>query len=286
MNVSNSTKLFATLAFAGLLVAPLSVLANEGPQHARPYLGVGIESKTAPDQKGVTLRDVSSEGPAGKAGLKAGDRIVKVGETEVNSFADLRGFLATHKPGDKVLFRAVRDGKEESYTVTLGDTPVQIGEPAPKTKAFLGVFTQELNAELKDKLGVKVDKGAVVAKVMPGSPAAAAGLQEHDVITHVGKDAVNTPEELREAIQNVGAGKEVVLKVVRGVKNMDIKVSLNETTLGGDQPKFFPGQPNGAEDFSGKLPSFFGEMGKVPQLEKRIQDLENRVKELEQKLNK
>lgn len=285
MNSPISTKLFATLALAGLMVSPLSLFANDAPHNARPYLGVGIESKSVSDQPGVTLGDVNAEGPAGKAGLKSGDRIVKVGENEVKTFADLKNVLANHKPGDKVTVKAMHEGKEQTFTVTLGNTPVQVGEAAPKAKAFLGVFTQELSAELKDKLGVKVDKGAVVAKVMPGSPAATAGLQEHDVITQAGNVVVTTPEELREAIQNVGAGKEVGLKVTRGDKNMEVKVNLHEASQGGDLPKFFEDLPNGPEGFSGKLPQLF-EMGKVQQLEKKVQELENHVKELEKKLNK
>lgn len=278
MNSSISHKLFATLAVAGLMVAPLSLLAHEAPTPAKPFLGVGIEAKSEADQPGVTLHDVSAAGPAAKAGLAAGDRIVVLGTNEVKTFADLKKVLASHKPGDQVVIKAIHDGKEKTYTVTLGDTPVQIGEEARKAPMFLGVFTGELTPELKEKLGVKLDKGAVVAKVMPGSPAAEAGLQVHDVITQVDKAAVNTPEELREAIQNVGAGREVVVKAVRGDKNMELKVRLHEMSAGGDMHKFFEG-PGGSEGFSGKTEFF--DLSKMQQLEKKVQELEKRLQELE-----
>jgi S1-C subfamily serine protease len=280
MKSSISHKLFATVAVVGLMVSPLALLAREARQPAKPYLGVGIEAKSTSDQPGVTLRDVSAVGPAAKAGLAAGDRIVMLGKTEVKTFADLKNVLANHKPGDQVVIKAMHEGKEKTYNVTLGETPVQVGEDAPKTPMFLGVLTGELTPELKDKMGVKVDKGAVVAKVLPGSPAAEAGMHEHDVITQVGKVVVSTPEELREAIQKVGAGKEVVLKVMRGDKDMEMKVRLHEMAQSGDFHKFFDGLPGGPEGFSGKMPEAF-DLGKMQQLEKKVQELEKRLQDLE-----
>ena len=53
------------------------------------------------------------------------------------------------------------------------------------TRAYLGVQLEELNADLANKLGTKVNEGVLVADVVAGSPAAAAGLHEGDVIVEL-----------------------------------------------------------------------------------------------------
>jgi S1-C subfamily serine protease len=61
--------------------------------------------------------------PADKAGIKEGDVITKVGNDTVNSTNSLQSLIAKHNSGDKVRVTLVRDGKEQTVEVTLGDTP-------------------------------------------------------------------------------------------------------------------------------------------------------------------
>ncbi|WP_327125821.1 S1C family serine protease [Streptomyces sp. NBC_01727] len=64
---------------------------------------------------------VSPDGPAAKAGLKAGDVITKFNETVIDSGPTLIGEIWTHKPGDKVTLTYKRDGKMSTAEVTLGE---------------------------------------------------------------------------------------------------------------------------------------------------------------------
>ena len=281
--------LFPGLALVAALVLPLSLSAAEA-KFAKPYLGIGVEAQGKDgDPSGVVLSEVNPDGPAGKAGLKKSDRIVMADGKEVKTFKDLTKALATHKPGDKVDFKVMRDGKEQTLSVTLGERPRAFGILRPGTRkphVFLGVQSQPLTAELKEHLGLKTDKGALVTKVMPDSPAARAGLKEEDVITQVDKTAVNNPEELRDAVAKAAPGKEVVLKVMRGKEEMELKAKLAEAPASAD---FREGQfelPDGFGRFPGNPMPLFRDMDKVPALEKKIQELEKRVRELEQKLNK
>jgi S1-C subfamily serine protease len=276
--------LLTGVAFAGLLAAPLAFLAAKPAAHS--YLGIGAEAKAKEGgQTGVTLREVSPDGPAGKAGLKTNDCIVKAGDKDVKTFEDLKQMLASHKPGDKLALKVLRDGKEQTFTVTLGEMPEHLGvvtPAAPKSRVYLGVHSQALTPQLKEFLGVPADKGALVTLVLPGSPAATAGLQEEDIITHVGSSAVVTPEELRDAVQKAGAGKEVTLKVVRNKKEIELKAKLQDAPAGVELGAGFPELPEGF--MHGKLRPFFQDMEKGPELEKKVQELEKRVRELEKKL--
>jgi len=283
-------KLFAAVALAGLVAAPVSLVAAESAKEAgRSYLGIGVEAKAKeanPD--GVTLHQVSPEGPAAKAGLKEGDRVMMAGDKKVTMFKDIQDALAGHKPGDKLILKVIREGKEQTITVTLGEQPKQREEAkrVEKNQAFLGVYSQLLSPELKEQLELKVDKGVLVTQVLPESPAAKAGLAEEDVITHVNNVAVNTPKDLSAAIQKAGAGKEVTMKVMRGKQEMELKAHL-QALPAGDR---FQGKgiemPEGFDQFPNHFRSFFQDEAKTATLEKKVQELQERIRELEQKLNK
>jgi S1-C subfamily serine protease len=284
-------KLFAGLALAGLVAAAPLATAGPAKTAGRPYLGLAAEAvakEASPN--GVTVHSVTPESPAAKAGLKGSDRVVMADGKEVKTFEDFKQTLACHKPGDQMTLKVIRDGQEQTVTVTLGEAPASRDQAEPSARQsgpYLGVFTQALSADLKEHLGLSVEKGAVITHVLPGSPAANAGLTDTDVITHFGDMAVSTPQELREAVRKAGVGKEVTLKVNRGAKTMDLKVRLQEAPSGtAGLPGQALGMPEGFENFSSQFRPFFSGMEKVPALEKKLQDLENRIRELEQKATK
>ncbi len=70
--------------------------------------------------KGMTLQDVVPDGPAAKAGLKAGDRIIQLGTAEISNVADLMIVLETAKPGTEIKVTFVRDNKIQQATATYG----------------------------------------------------------------------------------------------------------------------------------------------------------------------
>jgi putative serine protease PepD len=66
---------------------------------------------------------VASGGPAADAGLEVGDLVVEVDGQAVGGSDDLVGRIRDHQPGDKVTLKVVRDGRERTVTVTLGERP-------------------------------------------------------------------------------------------------------------------------------------------------------------------
>ncbi|MBA3541454.1 MAG: M20/M25/M40 family metallo-hydrolase [Deltaproteobacteria bacterium] len=69
---------------------------------------------------GMVLSDVAPDGPAAKAGLKGGDRIVALGTAEIRSVSDLMFVLESAKPGTEVKVTFVRAGKTQTVTATYG----------------------------------------------------------------------------------------------------------------------------------------------------------------------
>ena len=74
-----------------------------------------------------------------------------------------------------------------------GANPAPAAAPAEPRGAFLGVMLQELTPDLKTRLGVTADKGALITDVVPNSAAAKADLKEGDVITSVDGQPVESP---------------------------------------------------------------------------------------------
>ena len=83
----------------------------------RPYVG------TVPDysneEPGVALSGVSSGGPADKAGIKGGDRIIKIGSKAIANLNDYDSVLRGFAPGDRVDFVVIRNASEVTLNVTL-----------------------------------------------------------------------------------------------------------------------------------------------------------------------
>ncbi|WP_326671152.1 S1C family serine protease [Streptomyces sp. NBC_01257] len=96
-------------------------------QPVYPVIGatVTMDEKTGgaviSDQGAGGTEAVSKDGPAARAGLKAGDVITKFNDTVVDSGPTLIGEIWTHKPGDKVTLTYKRDGKTATAEVTLGE---------------------------------------------------------------------------------------------------------------------------------------------------------------------
>ncbi|MEX2504719.1 MAG: trypsin-like peptidase domain-containing protein [Egicoccus sp.] len=107
------------------------LLENGAIQHA--YLGVAgqdVDPDVArlyglPVEQGVVLAQVP-DGPAADAGLQPGDIVVRLDEHEVATMADLAGRVRQYQPGDGIEVTYLRDGKEDTVTVTLDERPDQV----------------------------------------------------------------------------------------------------------------------------------------------------------------
>lgn len=75
------------------------------------------------DGQGVLVATVIKDAPAEKAGIKAGDVIVKVGDEEISKRADLREAICGKKAGDEVGVTFLRDGQQRTLKVALAEMP-------------------------------------------------------------------------------------------------------------------------------------------------------------------
>jgi hypothetical protein len=94
--------------------------AQAGEGQARGYgTYLGSVPDFTPVERGVLLSGVSPRSPAARAGLRAGDVILGLGEHDVADLQGLTDALRAHEPGDTVEVRFLRDGRSQRVTVTL-----------------------------------------------------------------------------------------------------------------------------------------------------------------------
>jgi serine protease Do len=104
----------------------------------------------------------------------------------------------------------------------------QLVDRGKVTRGWLGVATQPLTKELAESLGLPEPRGAVVARVSPGSPAAAAGLETNDVIVSFGGARVEDYHHLQRLSADAEVGKPVALEIVRNRQRRSVEVKIAE----------------------------------------------------------
>lgn len=93
-------------------------------------------------------------------------------------------------------------------------------------RAYIGIYPQEMNADLADKAGMKDIKGVYVAELTDNSAAQKAGIHSGDVITSINGNEVNTTTQLMEVLRQYRPGDEVQVMVVRDGREHEYKVGL------------------------------------------------------------
>lgn len=93
-------------------------------------------------------------------------------------------------------------------------------------RAYLGAAIQPVTPELAKEFRVEANRGALVSKVMPGSPAEKAGLERGDVVVRFGKEAIAGPSQLVSEVEQTPAGQKRTIEVVRDGKPQRIDVTL------------------------------------------------------------
>ena len=93
-------------------------------------------------------------------------------------------------------------------------------------RGWLGVGIQQLTPELVEKFGLEDGKGILVNEVFEGDPAEQAGVRSGDIIIKIGKEPVETPNQLSRVVASIGPGEQVTITVIRDNQEMEFPVSL------------------------------------------------------------
>jgi serine protease Do len=204
------------------------IVATGHATHAR--LGVSIQELT-PDlaesfglerPNGALVATVAPGSAAAKAGLKAGDVVLKVNGEAIEESSTLSTRIGLAKPGDKVTLEIWRDRKAETLVATLGATTDKTdiaagadGTPAEK----LGLALRPLNRQERGEVGAE----GLVVEGADGA-AAKAGVQEGDVVLAVNGKPVASVGDVRTIL--AAKPKRVALLIWRDGQRIFFPVNL------------------------------------------------------------
>jgi serine protease Do len=108
------------------------------------------------------------------------------------------------------------------------DVAEQLKTKGRVTRGWLGVLIQDVTHDLAESFGMQHPRGALVAKVLPDSPAKAAGLQTGDVIVNFDGKDIRSSSSLPPIVGSTRVGVDVPVDVIRKSKTIQLKVRLGE----------------------------------------------------------
>jgi serine protease Do len=195
---------------------------------------IGQIPRNAVDEFGLKSREgalvsaVSPGGAAAKAGMEPGDVIVSYNGRAVKNSNELVSAVTATRPGTSVPVRIIRDGKEQTLSVTVDELDLEAeqgsqqsrsrggrGGPEPEPTAGFGLTLNNITPDIARQLRLENSRGAVVVDVDPNSAAARAGIGEGDVILRVGKTPIASAAEAQRELGKVPSGGTVGLRVLR-----------------------------------------------------------------------
>ena len=240
----NSQIFSRTGSFAGISFAiPIDYAANvieqlkKSGKVTRGRIGVAITSVTRDlaDSLGLAKTDgavvgsVEEDSPAAKAGVEAGDVILKIDGRTIESSADLSRTIRAVRPGQKITLGIWRSGKARDIVVTVGEfkeeeatRTAKSGGKAEKAKpGKLGLGVAEVPADQKKALKIA---GGVLVEAVDGL-ALASGIQPGDVILRVNNTDVKDVKSYEAAVAKLEPKKAVALLVrdERGTRFVTLK---------------------------------------------------------------
>lgn len=193
-------------------------MLRSGTDIRRGLAGIALAKKN-PYRTPARLLTVHPGGPAQRAGLKAGDVIVRVNDQPVDSAMAYRLATGVLDAGQQLNVVAQRDGKSISASLTL------TGELEAYRHTQLGVILKRpsSNPEAAEGSSLKI------MSVIPTSPAAEAGIKAGDNLISITGQPVASREETLEQLAATSAGDAVSVLTSRGEKRTSHQLTL--TTL-------------------------------------------------------
>ena len=176
----------------------------------RGYLGISYAELTAElaekegleDIEGVYVAEVSEEGAAKLAGMKAGDIITAINGKKVNTGTQLIENIRQYRPGDKVDVEVNRNGTHHHFDVTLLNEAGNV-DVVKKGEVFFnstfGLMLQPVNQNDMSRLNIK--NGLKIVEIRQGR-FMNSGVPVNFVITKVNGYAVNSKTDLENALNN------------------------------------------------------------------------------------
>lgn len=211
-----------------------------GGKISRGWLGISIQeiNKELADSfgmkntNGALVAGLEKGAPADKAGLEAGDVILKFDGKAINSSSDLPRVVGAIKPGKTANAEILRKGAIKTLPITVGEAPSEKDDAANQNKGAatkpefnrLGLILRELAVPQKKKLNGK--NGLLVADAQ--GAAAQAGIRRGDVVLGLNNSEIQSLEQFNKVLAAVPNGKTVAVLIQRDDSTLYVPVKVGD----------------------------------------------------------
>jgi Do/DeqQ family serine protease len=155
---------------------------------------------------GALINAVVPQGPADKAGLRAGDVITAIGGQKIEEGHDLLRAVLRHGVGERLNLEVRRDDKTKKVTLVTGERPSEDGaqsrQQGVQDDSMLGLALEDLTPRLRERFRYEGDGRVFVRGVAPGSDADRAGLRPGDIILQADRQPVGSAGDVRAALKD------------------------------------------------------------------------------------
>jgi len=206
----------------------------------RGWLGVMIQKITPElkdklgleNEKGALVADVSSGGPAEKAGIQRGDVVVSFDGKKIDEMKDLPYIVASTPIGKTVSVEVIRKGRKRLFDVKIGELKEERKDVEEEgksgTEERLGLKVEELTPQLAKDLGLAETEGLVIVQVDGNSPAAEAGLRPGDIILELDQHVAKDPADFLKRIERYKEGDTLLFLIKRGDSTLYVTVKVDD----------------------------------------------------------
>jgi serine protease Do len=170
-------------------------------------------------EQGVLVNEVFDGEPAQKAGVEAGDIILKVDGTAVDTPSSLAKVVAGLTPGKPAKLKILRNGEQLDLPVLLSErkdeSEAPQAVPVKTPESILGLAIENITKETADQMKLKDTAGVLVTKVDEDSLAGRGGIKEGDVIKEINRHAIVDSEDFRKASEALKPDEGVLVRIIR-----------------------------------------------------------------------
>ena len=209
-------------------------LKNNG-RVVRGWLGIAIQEVTdeltealgLKDKSGALVAAVNKGAPAGKAGIEAGDVILKFNKKVIETSSDLPKYVRLTKPNNIVPVEIWRNGKTKILKVKIGEMPsdtmqASSKKPIKESANRIGLVLKE--ATTKDKKMLDGRNGLVVMKA--SGPAVSSQIRDGDIILALNNTPVSSVRAFNREINKTPKGKTIALLIYRNGDTLFVPVKV------------------------------------------------------------
>lgn len=174
---------------------------------------------------GAAVRRVYPGSPAERAGLAAGDVIVRMGGRPVAGREDYDAIVGRLRAGEAIPVSFSRGSAEREAVLTAGIFPRGMSEMW--LDDAIGIQASEISRALRLQFPSLPPEGVIVTSVRSRSRGAATGLEEGDVIRQINDLPIRDMEALRAAVPRLAGRPSLLLKVARGRNSWYVTIDLS-----------------------------------------------------------